>query len=296
MKTLIKVSRFFFFKTQKEKLFILKSLRRGKVFPLLLYILYRLRLTSQILVVRKFYKIKLSYSPYALWLYFHRNAVRKEEEFVHFLLDEGNIFVDAGAHLGTVSLTASQGVGAFGKVIAIEPHPKTFSYLKENISLAFYKNISLVSAGVGERNEISFLSSSYVSDMNYIGEVGIKVKVMTLETICASLKKISLLKIDVEGYELQALLGLGKSLQKVEAILFESSPSSFTRYNYTLSDIVKFLEKSGFTVYRFLGALPDEIVPITASHQTKTRYEDLIAFNGFGKIHFQKKGGKILPS
>jgi FkbM family methyltransferase len=294
MRNFIKVSSFFFFKTQKEKIFVLKKIRKGNFFPLFLYTLYRMRLTSFILVIRKYYKIKLSYSPYALWLYFHKDVVRKEEEFVNFFLGEGDTFVDAGAHLGTVAFTASRAVGNSGKVIAIEPHPKTFSYLKENSSLTFHKNIKLMNAGVGEKEGFMLLSSSYVSDMNHIGESGIRVRVMTLKSLCSDIKKISLLKLDVEGFELQAVRGFGNDLKKVEGILFESSPSSFERYGYTLRDIALYLQMRGYSLYVLGQSSPQELTQVNVDHVTKTRYEDLVALTHSGKIRFQKKGGKII--
>lgn len=292
MKNLTKVSKLFF-KTQKEKLFVLKKIKKGNPFPLLLYILYRLRLTSFILVTRKYYKIKLSYSPYALWLYFHKDVVRKEEEFVNFFLEKGDTFIDAGAHLGTVALTASKVVGNSGKVIAIEPHPKTFSYLKDNTALTFHKNIKLMNAGVGEKEGFMFLSSSYVSDMNHIGGSGIRVRMMTLKSLCSDIKKISLLKLDVEGFELQAMRGFGNDLQKAEGILFESSPSSFERYGYTLRDIALYLQMRGYSLYALRQSSPQELIQVNVDHVTKTRYEDLVALTHSGKIRFQKKGGKI---
>ncbi len=296
MNSLTAPSKFFFFKTKKEKVYVMRSLRKGNPLPLLLYLLYRARLSSFLSVKRKYYTIKLSYSPYALWLYFHPNAVRKEEEFVHFFLEEGDVFVDAGAHLGTVSLTASHKVKGGGKVIAIEPHPRTVTLLQDNIQLSPYKNITVRECAVSNAEGLARMTNFYVGDMNHLAEEGVKqVKVLTLETLLSSVKKVWLLKVDVEGLELMVLQGLGKEINKVSAILFESAEASFERYGYTLGHIIYYLESSGFSVYYFPEASEKKIKKIGATHRTRTRYEDLLALTGEGKIRFQKQGGKILP-
>ncbi len=295
MNSSIGPSKFFFFKTKKEKVYVLRSLRNGNIFPFLLYILYRARLSSFIRIKRKYYTLKLSYSPYALWLYFHPHAVRKEEEFVHFFLEEGDIFVDAGAHLGTVTLTASEKVRGGGKVIAIEPHPRTASLLQENITLSPYKNITLRECAVSNIEGRATMTNFYVGDMNHLTEEGEKeVKVLTLETLLTSVKSIALLKVDVEGVELMALEGLGKGIDKVCGILFESAAASFERYGYTLDHIIRFLESFGFTVYHFPEMSEKKIKKVGVGYRTKTRYEDLLALTPLGKIRFQKQGGKIL--
>jgi hypothetical protein len=129
--------------------------------------------------------------------------------------------------------------------------------------------------------------------MNYIGDTGIRVRIMTLRDLCLNIKKITLLKLDVEGFELQALRGFGNDLQKVEGILFESSPSSFERYHYKLRDITLYLQMRGYSLYRMKESSPQELISIFVDHVTKTRYEDLVALTHFGKIRFEKKGGKI---
>ena len=53
--------------------------------------------------------------------------------FINFL-KKGDIFIDIGAHLGFYSLLAARLVGKEGKVYSFEPTPRTFEFLKENIS------------------------------------------------------------------------------------------------------------------------------------------------------------------
>lgn len=298
MSILKKPFKFYFFKTKKEKVFIVRALKSGNFYPFLLYCIYLMRLSSFLLVKRNFYTIHLHYSPYAFWLYFHRERTRKEEEFVNSYLSLGDTFIDCGAHLGTVSLTASQKVGADGKVISIEAHPKTFVFLNKNIVIAPYKNIESIHAAILEKEEKVFMTTHYVGDMNHVSErnEGVEVNGITLESILVKIEKVNLLKIDVEGKEFEAMKGAGKSLRKVEAILFESASASFKRYGFELRDIIKLLWSLGFTVYRFPKESEKILTRVEVTYETKTRYEDLIALSPSGKTRFQKKGGTILFS
>lgn len=277
-----------FFKTKKEKDFILKKLQAGNVVPLLVYIFFLLGLTRYVKVKRRHYDIYLSRSPYALWLYFHKTAVRKEEEFVSSYLEEGDTVVDCGAHLGTVSFTASFKVGESGKVLSIEAHPGTFRKLKRNGKLQPQKNILFLHNAVGEKEGWTHITSSYVSDMNHISERGKEVKMITLKSHLEKLRRVALLKLDVEGMEISVLRGAGESLSVVDAILFESSESLYERNGYSLHEMFHFLKMRGYDVYRFSGESVYDMEKIDYLYKTKTRYEDLVAVKGPGKIRLQK--------
>ena len=288
MKDLKSVYKWRFFKTKKEKDFIIKKIKKGKLLPLLIYTCFLFGVTRFIKVKRKYYTLYLSRSPYALWLYFHPGKERKEEEFVHEYLEAGDSFLDCGAHLGTVSFTASHKVGARGVVLSIEAHPDTFALLKRNGELQEHKNTLFINAGVGEKDGWSHISSSYVSDMNHIGECGKKVKMITLKPSIEKLGKVDLLKLDVEGMELIALRGAGEVLVHVDAIIFESSESLYERNGYSLHEMFHFLKMHGYEVYRFVGEGVFHMEKIDYLYRTKTRYEDLVAVKGAGKIRLQK--------
>lgn len=287
MNDLKSVYKWRFFKTKKEKDFIIKNIKKGKLIPLGIYVCYLLGATRFVKVERNYYKLYLSRDPYALWLYFHPKKERKEEEFVYEFLKEGNNFVDCGAHLGTVSFTASYKVGVRGKVISIEAHPDTFRYLKRNNELQKYENTIFINAGVGEREGFSYISTSYVSDMNHIGASGREVKMITLEPLIQKMGKVDLLKLDVEGMELVALRGAGEGLTLVDAIIFESSESLYERNGYSLQEMFHFLTMRGYEVFRFVGDSVFCMEKIDYLYRTKKRYEDLVAVKGAGKIRLQ---------
>ena len=57
---------------------------------------------------------------------------------------EGDVVIDVGAYVGMFTIRASELVGESGRVIAIEPEPRNFSYLERNTE--GLNNVSLVRA------------------------------------------------------------------------------------------------------------------------------------------------------
>jgi FkbM family methyltransferase len=265
-----------FFVTLKEKLFILRRLKRGDALPLLKYILFRLRLSPLFFLKRPYYRMRVWYAPYAFWLWTHQTKERSDEVFFSAFLQEGDVVVDAGAHLGTLTLTASARVGEAGKVIACEPHPRTFSFLSKNVQDNGCVNVILHNVAVGDVAQPTHITSQYVSDMNHItNEGGTRVQMVTLDELLVDEKDITLLKLDVEGYELQAMRGATQILSKIKVVYFESAARSFEEMGYSLMDIILFLKKHGFTTYT-----QDEdfqLSEVESGYITKQRYENLVA-------------------
>ena len=66
------------------------------------------------------------------WL---RDSYHKEE------IKPGMNIVDIGAHIGTYTVLAAEKTGSSGKVIAIEPEPKNYDLLLQNISINNFGNL-----------------------------------------------------------------------------------------------------------------------------------------------------------
>lgn len=147
-----------------------------------------------------------------------------EESEILFLrryLRPADTFIDIGSNIGLFSLHASQIVTNSGKVHAFEPTPITFSRLKENIDLNKCNEIISVN-NIGVSNEKGYLSLNvstdghdawntfaHQSDVKF--EKQVLIPVDTLDNYFAENKvnvsDVSLIKIDVEGWELAVLIG-----------------------------------------------------------------------------------------
>lgn len=130
--------------------------------------------------------------------------------------------VDLGAHIGIYALKAAKEVGKEGRVIAVEPEGRNYGLLVKNIRINKCKNVIPVKLAVSnfEGRARFYVKSLTVShslmrklEIHDQGNVQVldmtEVIVTTLSQLAKILKvaKIDLLKVDVEGVELEVLEG-----------------------------------------------------------------------------------------
>ena len=139
---------------------------------------------------------------------------------IKLILNKGSTFIDGGANIGFFSLIASKVVGATGSVIAFEPTPLTLNYLKKNINVNKIKNIIVIAKGLSSsEKQLPFLLRKDNPEANSIvakeddnlqdeGQI-INISTISIDKFCSekNIKKVDLIKLDIEGQELEAIRG-----------------------------------------------------------------------------------------
>ncbi|MDF1672058.1 MAG: FkbM family methyltransferase [Vicingaceae bacterium] len=134
----------------------------------------------------------------------------KDMSFLLHYLDSNNHFIDIGANVGVYSLLAA-GVKNC-ETTTIEPIPSTFNYLLKNIALNnLDKKITPLNIGLSNKKGQLFFTEGE-DTMNHVLEKetnnSINVEVDILDNILSpTKKKNTLIKLDVEGFEYNVLLG-----------------------------------------------------------------------------------------
>jgi FkbM family methyltransferase len=139
------------------------------------------------------------------------------------ILREGSNVLDVGANIGYFSIIASRLVGQSGKIYSFEPSPNTLIRLKRNISLNKFKNIIIYPKAVSEK--VGFVVFKIPSDtvqnsgrssFRDIEENSIEVEVPTIniDSLLQEIISISLVKMDIEGAEAMALIGMQKLIER----------------------------------------------------------------------------------
>lgn len=155
-----------------------------------------------------------------------------DERGIRFLQQQllpGDVFVDVGANIGGYALEAGRLVGEGGKVFAFEPVGNVFERLLYNVQLNGMKQVVpekmalLDKSGGVEVHVASNENLGMSSIFHHDTESG---TVEWVEAICfdnyadqIELESIKLIKIDVEGAELEALMGMEQSLNKFRPVL-----------------------------------------------------------------------------
>jgi FkbM family methyltransferase len=161
----------------------------------------------------------------------------------------GDTLVDVGANLGLYTVAAAKR-GA--RVIAVEPDPANVRQIRRNARLNRVEvAIVEVLAGAQIGTAPLALRGSPVSgsvDM-YLGPTT-RYAVAAVLTLDALLKdeRVDLLKIDVEGAEIDVLRGAEQTLRdkRPRAILIEVHPPSFALIGQTLEDLTGLIDAGGY--------------------------------------------------
>lgn len=175
-------------------------------------------------------------------------------------LAPGMVAIDVGAHVGYYSLLAARQVGSEGKVYAFEPEPSNFGLLRANVERNGYRNIVLVNSAAANKEGTTTLYLSALDNGRHStyrhglpGAGSIDVQAMTIDDFLATegWPKVDLVKIDVEGAELDVLEGMRELLQKAGPIkmIVEFNPRLLRNAGV---DPIQFLNTPaswGFTVY-----------------------------------------------
>ena len=217
--------------------------------------------------VLKFYPTFLSR---VLWVNpQHSHSGDEAENFIWNYLKKNDIFIDIGANIGTTTLEASKKIGVDGKIFSFEPNPRIFKFLQENILLNKCKNIELFNFALGSKPTNVYFSDIYTDESNSVQQnnIGIKVKMKTLDEVIPKEIKIDLIKIDSgSGYEKFILLGATKILENTLCIHFPAIANLCKKYNYDSKEIFDLLKQQKFivcTVFtpNILTVLPDDFEP-----------------------------------
>jgi FkbM family methyltransferase len=143
-------------------------------------------------------------------------------------LRPGDVFVDVGANVGYFSLLASRLVGIEGRVVAIEPFPRTNAVLRRNVAANGAENVRVEQVAVwdssaeldlfGARDRIvggTTLDPDWAARWSFDTRVAVSAEPLSKLLSDDEVARAAVLKLDVEGSELQALQGMEPLLARL---------------------------------------------------------------------------------
>ncbi|MFC5385282.1 FkbM family methyltransferase [Aquamicrobium segne] len=142
------------------------------------------------------------------------------------LLRPGDLVFDIGANIGYTTALFSHIVGSDGRVIAVEPSPRSFALLSR--SLGEKANITLLNLGVSKaEGQLEFYVPPSLDRASFIPIAGaqkLRVTISSLDNLCASYGYPQFIKVDVEGYEPSVFSGAVATLHRNDRpiIVFEA--------------------------------------------------------------------------
>ncbi|SMN11007.1 methyltransferase, FkbM family domain protein [uncultured Candidatus Thioglobus sp.] len=150
-----------------------------------------------------------------------------------------DVLLDIGSNIGYYSFLATK-TGDFSEIHAIEPHPEIYRLLTDHIERNAFNNMIMPhNFAASDQNREMFIDTKAWSGATVSAnkrQATIAIKATTLDSVFDFVGRRIAIKIDVEGHETQALVGM-KNLLANNAVLLQveiwgKSPNSL---NY-LSD------------------------------------------------------------
>ena len=178
-----------------------------------------------------------------------------EPGFTHFLtlIENKGIILDVGANIGITAIPMARKFNA-ARIYAFEPISHNFNNLNRVIKLFGVKNVTSQKVALGEFTaEVEMVTPvqggvikqglSKINDHDTPGRLE-KVKIINLDSIPFK-GKVTAIKIDVEGHELQVLKGAGKILSKDKPIIYCELWGSIR------AEVVAYMQTYGYKSYIF---------------------------------------------
>ena len=179
----------------------------------------------------------------------------EEMAFVLHFLRKADLFLDVGANVGVFTVLAGSAIGTH--CIAVEPGDEAFGHLLDNIALnGMGDRVKSKKVCVSNEDSTCLFNASPESTLSHIAVSGDEGNTHSIE--CLRIDSILkgqcpvMVKIDVEGYERQALEGASAALgnKELKAVLLEIDSHS-ERYEVSPDEIHSIMIEYGFCSYTY---------------------------------------------
>lgn len=203
------------------------------------------------------------------------------------LLQPGGVFIDLGANQGEFTVVAAHLVGKDGRVFAFEPSPMMQERLFKNIELNGFQQVSIEPVAVADKpgrmtlySPIEAFQDGTMNDglPTLYAQAGAgsssvtEVTVTTLDDwqVEQKLSRLDVIKMDIEGAELPALLGgLGVIQRFRPNLIIELNAATSRAAGYNMLDLVAWLQAQNYDIFKIEedGGLPPLNLDRLASFQ-----------------------------
>lgn len=218
------------------------------------------------------------------------------------LIVPGSTVIDGGANIGYMTLLAALAAGPTGRVIAFEPHPELSQILRANVAQAGVGRalapIEVRQIALGDRPGVAELSIPDGFDGNdgiatlvqgrKDSTRSVTVEVDTLDSLLGD-TVVEVMKLDVEDFEYQVLLGAAQALQarRIRHIVFED-------HHARDSQVIRLFQASGYELFSVGWTVKGLALKSFESGDLAASYESpsFIATIDAAAVHARCSGGR----
>ncbi|MGA9771244.1 MAG: FkbM family methyltransferase [Blastocatellia bacterium] len=184
----------------------------------------------------------------------------QETSLIESILRPGMTFADVGANWGYFTLIAAHLVGKAGRIISLEPDPRLFQTLQDNVSRNDLSQVTALQLAAADKPGTLALNgydenggnwgvSSLIADAVESAAI-FPATARPLDALLdeQGIDRVDLLKMDIEGAEEMALRGMSEGLAKhrYRRILLEAHPALLRAQKRTTKDVLDLLIAAGY--------------------------------------------------
>lgn len=187
-----------------------------------------------------------------------------ETRFLMSALRPGITFLDIGANIGYYTALAVNRVGPSGQIIALEPDPDSFSYLKKTVEANGANNVICIKKAAADRAGVMTLYASrdnrgdnrlYVNESS---QYQLDVEVTTIDALMADYgwPSVDVVKMDVQGFEGYVISGMIETLcrSKKLVLMTEFWPDGLRSSGTDPHEPLRCLTAAGLSLYELQPA------------------------------------------
>jgi FkbM family methyltransferase len=190
---------------------------------------------------------------------------RQERLFLNRFLRPRDVFMDVGANIGLFTLLAARRVGIKGHVYAFEPCLETHRRLLDNVSLNRFENVSCYPLALSDRAAVLQMKRSLdgYDAWNSLGQPTMGSSFAVEDVSAVSLDdflqerdlvgRVTMIKVDVEGWETRVLAGGVAALARTDAptLQVEFTEQAARSAGSSCKELYHLLEELGYGMFRY---------------------------------------------
>ncbi len=170
-------------------------------------------------------------------------------------IHKNDVVLDIGANIGFYAVILSDIVGSKGQVHCFEPDSQNFHHLIKNTLI--YQNIILNNKAVGSKTEKIKIYTSKNLNVDHrtykpdVYDKEIEIDAISISDYLNQNLKVDFIKMDIQGFEMQAIKGMQSILEKNQNIklISEFWPYGLKKAGSSVSEYFNFLISNGFNCY-----------------------------------------------
>jgi len=173
---------------------------------------------------------------------------------------EGDVIFDCGAHVGNCAIIFSRLVGTTGLVISLEPFAEAFSLLNKRLHRLKLDNVIAIQKGLWDQplqlpvrlQSNTLFNRIEPEKISEFSEKDTTIMVTTIDRVVEELKltRLDMIKMDIEGAEIEALQGSSHTLETLKPCLAVASYHKRNSEN-TFRAVESYLIQKNYAVKTF---------------------------------------------